>query len=484
MLKICFVSSEVSPLAKTGGLADVAGALGRYLNRQGHDIRLFMPLYAGVDRKRFTLQPIGEVQNVLVPLGRRQISFSLYATQLPASEAPVYLVDCPEFFDRPTLYSNEADEHLRFLLLQLAAIESCQRLRFAPDIMHCNDWHAALLPLLLKTRYAWDALFFRTRTLLTIHNIGYQGVFPLATAGDLNLPVDSIWLHAGERMAGTINWLRQGIVLADAVSTVSPTYAHEICTPEGGHGLDDSLRDRQSTVTGILNGIDYDEWNPEVDPLLTHRYSAKDLAGKRLNKIALLERFGLHGGVDAPLAGIVSRLTVQKGFDLLFDTLADVLTARDLYLAVLGTGEPRYEDFFTSLQQRFPDRVAFRRGYDEPLAHLVEAGSDIFLMPSLYEPCGLNQMYSLKYGTVPIVRRTGGLADSVQMWDPTTGQGTGIVFNDFDAPAIRWALHTALDLFADTSTWLRIMQNGMAKDFSWETQGREYLRLYDRLLAE
>lgn len=483
-LRICFVASEIAPLAKTGGLADVAGALGRYLHRQRHDVRLFMPFYSSIDIRRLALAPVAEAQDVSLQLGSHSVRFSLHSTYLSGSQTPVYLVHCPEFYDRSALYSNAADEHLRFLLLQQAVVESCQRLRFAPEIMHCNDWHAALLPLLLRTRYAWDTLFAQTRTLLTIHNIGYQGAFPAATAPDLNLGRDTALLHPREWTQGRINWLRQGIMLADAVSTVSPTYASEICTPGGGYGLDDSLRARTAPIKGILNGVDYDEWNPATDPLLSHHYGPANLAGKQRLKQELLQRFDLQRDVSVPLAGIVSRLTAQKGFDLLFATLPDILDARRLNIVVLGTGESRYEEFFAMLGQRFPGRVAFHRGYDEELAHLIEAGSDLFLMPSLYEPCGLNQMYSLKYGTVPIVRRTGGLADSVQMWDAATRTGTGIVFNDFDAPAMHWALGTALDLFEDRNVWQQIMRNGMAQDFSWEIQGREYELLYEDLLAQ
>jgi starch synthase len=481
--KICFVASEITPLAKTGGLADVAGALGRYLQTQGHDVRLFMPYYSTIDLRGQTPAALPEVQQVQVPLGSRQMAFSLFTTTLPGSSVPVYLVDCPPLYARDALYTAAADEHLRFFMFQIAVLESCQRLCFQPDIMHCNDWHTGLLPLLLRTRYAWDALFAPTRSLLTIHNIGYQGVFPAATATELGLDTTPGLLDAGEMSRGNVNWLRQGLLLADAVSTVSPTYAQEISTPQGGYGLDDTLRARARPAIGILNGVDYDDWNPEIDRLLAHHYSADRLDGKRKLKAELQERFELERDGEVPLAGIVSRLTGQKGFDLLFDTLPGILDSRPMQLAVLGTGEPRYVSFFADLARRYPRRVAFHAGYHEGLAHLIEAGSDMFVMPSLYEPCGLNQMYSLKYGTVPIVRRTGGLADSVQMWDPDSGQGTGVVFNDFDGPAMRWALEAALDLYADRDSWTRIMRNGMAKDFSWKSQGREYERLYEQLLG-
>jgi starch synthase len=478
-VRICFVASEVAPLAKTGGLADVAGALPRYLHEQGHDVRVFMPLYSSVGTAPLNAMPVSQVQNVELRLGAHTYRFSLLETRLPGSQTPLLLVHCPEAFDRPSIYTNGSDEHLRFLVLQRAALESCQRLAFAPQIVHCNDWHTALMPLLLKSVYAWDSLFAQTRTVLSIHNIGYQGVFPALTAYDLGGDVRSL-LSPAVASSGEMNWLREGIRHADSVTTVSPTYALEICTPPGGYGLDGVLRERGGVV-GILNGVDYGEWNPATDRYLQHRYSPADLSGKAATKRSLLDWMNLAVAPTTPVLGIVSRMTVQKGFDLLFDTLPTILASRDLCVLALGSGERRYEDFFTGLQQRFPDRVVFHRGYHDELSHLIEAGSDMFLMPSLYEPCGLNQMYSLKYGTVPIVRRTGGLADSVRMWDPATRQGTGIVFNDSDTPAVTWALHTALDLFRDQDAWQQLMRNGMAQDFSWDVQGKEYEKLYDLL---
>ena len=480
-MRICFVASEVAPLAKTGGLADVASALPRYLHEQGHDVRVFMPLYSSIATTPLNAAPVPQAQNVELRLGAHTYRFSLLETRLPDSQIPLLLVHCPEAFDRPSIYTNGVDEHLRFLILQRAALECCQRLAFAPQIVHCNDWHTALMPLLLKSVYAWDRLFAHTRTVLSIHNIGYQGVFPASTSYDLGGEVRSL-LSPAVTSSGEMNWLRKGIRHADSVTTVSPTYALEICTPPGGYGLDGVLRERGGIV-GILNGVDYDEWNPATDRYLQHRFSPADLSGKAATKRSLLDWMNLPVTPTTPVAGIVSRMTVQKGFDLLFDTLPTILATRDLCVLALGSGERRYEDFFTELQRRFPDRVVFHRGYHDELSHLIEAGSDMFLMPSLYEPCGLNQMYSLKYGTVPIVRRTGGLADSVRMWDPATRQGTGIVFDDFDAPAMTWAMHTALDLFRHQDAWQQLMRNGMAQDFSWEVQGKEYEHLYAREVA-
>lgn len=476
-LRICFIASEVAPLAKTGGLADVASALPRYLHEQGHDVRVFMPLYSSIGIAALGAQHVPGVQDVELRLGAYRYSFSLLEARLPGSQAPVFLVHCPEVFDRPTIYTDAPDEHLRFLVLQRATLESCQRLRFAPQIVHCNDWHTALMPLLLKSAYSWDRLFERARTVMSIHNIGYQGVFAASTAFDIGGDVASL-LSPAVAASGQLNWLREGLRHATRVTTVSPTYAREISTAAGGHGLDAVLRERADGVVGILNGVDYAQWNPATDRYLKHRYSPLDLSGKAATKASLLDWLNLPVAQHTPLIGIVSRMTSQKGFDLLFDTLPEILTGRECSLVALGNGEMRYEEFFMDLQRRFADRVVFHRGYHDELAHLIEAASDMFLMPSRYEPCGLNQMYSLKYGTVPIVRRTGGLADSVQMWDATTRQGTGIVFNDFDAQGMRWALHTALDLFTDRDAWAQIMRNGMAQDFSWEVQGHEYVQLY------
>jgi starch synthase len=479
-LRICFIASEVYPLAKTGGLADVAAALPRYLHQQGHDVRVFMPFYSSIGVAGLNAQPVANIQNVELRLGPHTYWFSLLETRAPGSPAPVFLVHCPAVFDRSAIYTTGPDEHLRFLVLQRAALESCQRMTFAPQIAHCNDWHTALVPMLLRSVYAWDRLFERTRTVMSIHNIGYQGVFSAGASYDMGSEVQHL-LDPAIRSRGETNWLREGIRHADCVTTVSPTYAREICTPEGGYGLDGVLRARPAGVIGILNGVDYTEWNPATDRYLKHRYTTDNLAGKVTNKTALLDWMNLPVADNTPLMGVISRMTVQKGFDLLFDTLPELLATRDLCLVALGNGEWRYEEFFTHLQRRFADRVVFHRGYHDELAHLIEAASDMFLMPSLYEPCGLNQMYSLKYGAVPIVRRTGGLADSVQMWNEQTREGTGIVFNDFDTGAVRWAIDTALDLFKNHDAWRQIVRNGMAQDFSWQRQGAKYVEMYEAL---
>jgi starch synthase len=398
--------------------------------------------------------------------------------------AAVHLIDCPALFDRPQIYSDAPDEYLRYLMLTRAALESCQQLGFAPDIVHCNDWHTALAPLLLRSTYAWDQrIFGRTKSVFTIHNIGYQGTFSAAHAADLAPGVRRNLLHQADLAEGRINPMRHGVTYADAVTTVSPTYAREIRTPAAGFGLDADLRARGDAVVGILNGVDYSVWNPATDPYLPHNYDSNDLTGKSLNKLALTDLLRLGGAAGSPLVGMVTRLTSQKGIDLVMQVVPALIEERELRFVALGNGEARYERFFEDLQQRFPGRAVFHAGYSEELAHFIEGAADVFLMPSYYEPCGLNQMYSLRYGTVPIVRRTGGLADSVQQYDPGTGEGTGIVFNDFDASGLIWALDTALEWFEWPDIWSQIVANGMRQDFSWRRAGGEYQELYTRLLT-
>ncbi len=482
-LRIALVSSEVAPLAKTGGLADVVAALGAELSTRGHDVRVFMPLYRRLRQSANTFTPAPGMTDLQVSLGPRSGRISVLTTTLERTGLEVHCIDCPELYDRDGIYTQDADEHLRFALLARGALTACQATSWAPDIVHCNDWHAGLLPLYLRMLSSWEDLFAKTRTVLTIHNIGYQGTVGSDALDDLGLDDAAHLLHQEHLAQGRINFLETGILYADAVTTVSETYAREIQTPDMGMGLDGLLRDRAASLVGIVNGVDYGEWSPEVDTLIPTNYSAKDLGGKRECRHALLSALGLAQDDSVPVFGIVSRLVAQKGFELLFEPLPELLAARDVRVAVLGSGERRLEEWFAGLQRRFPGRVCFYRGYDNPLAHLIEAGADAFLMPSMYEPCGLNQMYSLRYGTIPVVRRTGGLADTVQLYDRATGEGTGIVFDQYDAPAMRWALRYAMELWSDRPAWARMQQNAMARDFSWERQTGLYEALYHRLLV-
>jgi starch synthase len=482
-LKICILSSEIVPFAKTGGLADVVGALVRELAGAGHEIRAFMPLYASVRRAHAGTQSVLGLQNIGVTIGNRVYVFSVRTANVPDTAIAMYLIDCPELFDRPSVYTRDPDEHRRFLLFTRAVIESCLRLGFAPDIFHCHDWHTGFLPLFLKTLYAPVPLFAHSKSVMTIHNIGYQGVIPRAFIADLGLGAGEALLDAADLQFGVVNSLKTGIKFADTVTTVSPTYAREITESSLGMGLESTLRARQQPVIGILNGVDYREWDPRHDTHLSAHFSPENLHGKRANKRELLRVSGLDPDERKPLLAMVTRLASQKGIDLLLEPLPKLLAEGGAGLVVLGSGDERYATFFASLARRFPGQAAFSSGHDEPRAHLIEAGSDIFLMPSQYEPCGLNQMYSLRYGTIPVVRRTGGLADSVRHYDPATGQGTGCVFNDYDSPAVEWALRTALGWFANPEDWRRLMRNAMLEDFSWGRRIERYVEVFRETVA-
>ena len=481
---VAYVTSEIAPFAKTGGLADVSAALPACLARAGHDVRVFVPLYSAIDVDAYELEPLPGAQDVPVRAGKRTLVFSVYRTLLPGTEVPVHLVHCPALYDRPGLYTNDPDEHLRFLLLSRAAIETCQRMQWGPEIFHCHDWQTALIPIYLKTLYSWDRLFRSSRSILTIHNLGYQGLFPASILPDTGLDSVKQYLREESLQRGRFGFLEIGIVHADWLSTVSPTYAKEIRTEAHGMGLHELLEARKDTLTGILNGVDTHVWNPLTDPNIPFRYSAKSRWRKEKNKETLLGEIALPYSKGVPVIGMITRLAGQKGIDLLEQPLPDVLAKRDVRLVVLASGETRFERFFEALQRRFPTKVHFHRGFSTELAHRIEAGADMFLMPSRYEPCGLNQMYSLIYGTVPIVRKTGGLADTVQLWDPKDGTGNGIVFEHATPSGVRWAIEAALDLHQQDAEWKKIVANGMASDFSWDTQGRHYVELYDRVRAK
>jgi starch synthase len=486
-MNVLFVSSEVAPFAKVGGLADVAAALPKHLHALGHDVRLFLPLYARVAAKNLPMETV--IERASVELGGTHVHFSVLSSPMGGTGQPVYFVRCPGLYDRPGIYTQDKDEHLRFVALTWAALKSCQVLGFRPDVAHVNDWQTSLLPLILRSVLAWDRLFHKTRTVLTIHNIGHQGTFPARVLRSTGLEAAASNFHQDQLREGRINFLLTGILFANAITAVSPTYAREILTPEHGVGLDPFLRKRRRVLFGILNGIDEAEWSPERDPRIPHAYSAQDLAGKELCKRALLEDVGLPYVERIPVFGVVSRLAWQKGFDLCEKVLPLFLQRRPFQLVVLGTGEPRYEAFFGALARSFPRQVAYRRAFSEDLAHRIEAGADVFLMPSRYEPCGLNQMYSLRYGTPPIVHKTGGLADTVQQFVDKTGAGNGFVFDHFDEHGLAWAIGRALDVWgtgggADRERWRRIQRAGMQGRFDWSHRVGEYVALYRKIAPD
>lgn len=490
-LKICTACAELVPFSKTGGLGDVTAALAGELHRAGHDVRVVSPFYSTVETVGKTFTPVEGLQDLELTLGDRTYPYTVFSTELPGSGDPergieelsVYLIHCPALYQRGSIYTADTDEPLRFGFLSRVVLECCQRLGWEPEILHLHDWHTALTPLYLRSVYDRDRLFRDTKTVLTIHNIGYQGTFGTEAVGALGLAEHAELLHRENLQAGRLNFLRTGILYADVLTTVSRTHAEEIQTPEYGFGLDGLLRQRSDRLVGIVNGIDERVWNPATDEHLPFRYSAGAMAGKTKTQRHLCEELELPYAKEEPLVGIVSRLTAQKGLDLARDPLIELLDRGDLRLVVLGTGEDEIERFFGGLEQRFPDRARFLATYSESWAHRIEAAADLFLMPSRYEPCGLNQMYSQKYGTLPVVRKTGGLADTVEPWNPETGEGTGFVFEHADAQGVRWALGTALEAWSRPDVWRKLRQKAMAKDFSWERRGVEYVALYEGLVG-
>lgn len=479
-LRVLMVCAEFAPLAKIGGLADVTAGLTGYLAGRGHDVLVALPYYAAIDRQLDATAATPILQRRL-SAGGRDIAYRVVRCNVVASGATICLIDCPELFGSE-IYAHGDAEAVRFMLLSRAALELCQAVNFRPDIVHCHDWHAAPATLLLKGAWRGDPVFRDSYSLLTIHNIGYQGVFAVRVLERAGYDAAVRSLIPGVDLARQqVNFLRAGIRHADALTTVSPTHAEEIQTPEFGKGLDALIRQRRHRLAGILNGVDYAHWSPDSDALIAARYSSQDLAGKRTCRAALVERFGLHADESAPVVGFVSRLAEQKGIDILLHALPDFLASQAAVFALLGSGEMRYVEALQRLAARFPGRLAFLEAQDEQAAHGIIAGSDMLMVPSLYEPCGLTQMYAMRYGTVPVVRATGGLADTVRHFDPATGHGTGSVFRDPDVGGLTWGLTTALHWFADRQRWLQLMRNGMSQDFSWERQGPRYEEIYARL---
>jgi starch synthase len=484
MLRIAFAASEFAPLVKTGGLADVAAGLTRFLATVEADLRIFLPAYDTLADHGQTRHDVEAVRDVPIRMGDRELRFSLRSMPVPGCHHAILLVDCPELFHRGHLYSWDADEHVRWGFFCRAVLESCQRMGFAPDIVHAHDWHTALLPVYLKTIYAWDGLFANTRSLLTIHNLAYQGEFDRGILHDLGL--ESAWpkLHRERLDAGRVGLLESGILNADWVSTVSESYSHEIRTPAGGMGLDAVLRARGHRVVGIVNGVDLAAWSPEHDPHIAAGYSVADPSGKAACRRALLEEMELEPDPEGPVFGLIARLTWQKGVDLVLEASEAMLAGTDARLVVLGAGDPDLETGLFALQDHHRGRVRFWCGYNEGLAHRIEAGSDLFLMPSRFEPCGLNQMYSQRYGTPPIVHRTGGLSDTVEHHVPGSDRGTGFAFDHADADGLIWAVGEAMRAWADPEGWASLVRRCMEQDWSWHRQGRHYLLLYDRMMQE
>ena len=477
-MHITFVASECVPFSKTGGLADVIGALPRALASAGHQISVYLPRY------RLTRIPEERTvaQSITVPFDDRY----RFASILSGAGYPgvrFFFVDYPPFFDRDGLYGTSSgdfpDNAERFALFCRAVVEGAKILG-VPDIFHCHDWQAAMVPVLLRTQYLEDPAFHAAATVFTIHNIGYQGLFPPEILPLLTLPWDLFTITKLE-FFGNVSFLKGALVYSDFITTVSKKYSQEIQTTEFGFGLEGVLKDRAQKLTGILNGVDYDEWNPETDRFIAAHYNAEDLSGKQQCKQDLLISFGMPSAdPNLPVIAIVSRFAAQKGFDLI-GQIIDRLSLEEVLLTVLGSGDKLYEEMFLRLARRAPHKIAVRIAYDNVLAHKIEAGADMFLMPSRYEPCGLSQIYSLRYGTVPIVRSTGGLDDTIDPWDTRTKKGTGFKFQEYSGDALLRTIHQAIQVYRDPPSWQKLMRNAMSKDFSWRVSAREYIRVYERV---
>jgi starch synthase len=478
-MQITFAASESTPLAKTGGLADVVGALPRELVKLGHRVTVFLPFYARI-RQRIEGEPNYAVRSITVPF-RHYNRFAGVVDGGKRDGVQYYFIDCPDLFDRKELYgppgADYADNAERFGLFCRTVIEA-SKLLGVPDVFHVHDWQAALIPVYLRTTYRDDPVLRSVATVLTIHNAAYQGKFPPDTTEQLLFPWELFTMDKVEQF-DRFNFLKGGVVFSDLLTTVSRKYAEEIQTAEFGELLEGVLHKRAADLHGILNGVDYTQWNPAADGNLAAHYTPENLDGKRICRADLLHAFGLEKIAETtPVIGIVSRLATQKGFGIVAK-IVEELANRDLAVVALGTGDPYYENLFRSWAFRHAATVAVQIRYDDALAHKIEAGADMFLMPSRYEPCGLNQIYSLKYGTVPIVRATGGLDDTIEEWDAVKGTGTGFKFEGYDPKDLLVEIDRALEAFRDKKGWTRLMRNGMARDYCWSGPAKEYVRVYE-----
>jgi starch synthase len=480
-VKILFAASEAAPFAKTGGLADVAGSLPPALAALGHDVRVVLPRYRCVDRERFKLRSVASFS---VPVGGWKERCEILGSRMDA-RVKAYFVQKDLYFDRPGLYgtaqSDYADNAERFLFFSRAALELCRALDFSPDIVHCNDWQTGFMPLYLDRLYRSDARFKRTRSVFTVHNLGYQGLFWHWDMKLTGLGWEE-FTPEGVEFFGKVNFMKAGLVAADLITTVSKTYSREIQTAENGHGLEGVLAKRAKDLFGVVNGIDYRLWDPAHDRDLPRTFSATRLAGKAVCREELKRSSGLAPG-DAPLIGMVTRLAAQKGLDIVAEALPAIM-ASGAQLVILGTGDATYQKLLTEASRRYPKRMRILLRYDEKLAKQIYAGCDMFLMPSHYEPCGLSQMIALRYGTVPIVRRTGGLADTVEDYHPRSGRGTGFVFDEYSSDALIRCLERAIAAYTNVDAWHRLMQAGMKQDFSWRNSAKEYESIYRKAMKK
>lgn len=480
-MKIIFAASEAAPFAKTGGLADVAGSLPPALASLGHDISVILPRYRQVDVGRHKLKP---VTSFFVPVGAWQERCDVLKNTSNRG-VTVYFINNNTYFDRHELYGTSRadypDNAERFIFFSRAVLELCIALDMRPEIVHCNDWQTALVPLYLNHIYHKSETLNRTRSIFTIHNLGYQGLFRHENMHLTGLGWD-VFTPEGLEFWGQMNFLKAGLVYSDLITTVSRTYSHEIQTPEYGCGLDGVLRSRSADLFGIVNGIDYAEWDPSHEHAIPHVFSISRLAGKKICKKKLLARLGMPDA-DGPVVGMVTRLVDQKGLDIVTDALPEIMSL-GMQLVILGTGDETYHRILRDAASRYPGRMRVLFQYNDGLAKNIYAGSDLFLMPSRYEPCGLGQMIALRYGAVPLVRKTGGLADTVIDYNPKTSHGTGFVFEEYAARALVDCFRRALEIFSNEKKWKHLMQSGMKQDLSWERSATEYVKVYRKAMRK
>jgi starch synthase len=479
-IKIVLVSSEVAPFSKTGGLADMSGSLPGVLKRMGCDVKVVTPLYAMVKKSGCALKTL--LKDVKVVIGKKSVKGDISVAALNGG-VDTYLIERDEYYNRDYLYGTSkgdySDNAARFAFLSLMTLELCKEIGFQPDVIHCNDWQSGLIPAYLRTLYRDDPFYAHTAVLFTIHNMAYQGNFHKNELDLTGLPPE-IFNAQGIEFWGKVSFLKAGTVYSEVITTVSQTYSLEIQTPEYGHGMEGILSHRKDDLVGIINGVDYEAWSPEKDPIILANYSRDDLYGKSECKKDLIAQFGLPESLkNFPLLGMVSRLADQKGIDLLAEIMEDLMKL-NVGVVLLGTGELKYHELFNSITQKYPRKAGIQLCYDNNLAHKIEAGCDMFLMPSKYEPCGLNQIYSLRYGTIPVVRATGGLEDTIKDYTLSPEKGNGFKFTDYTPKAFLDKIKEALVVYEDKSVWLELVKRGMALDFSWEDSARQYIDLYHK----
>jgi len=479
-IRVLLVSSEVAPFSKTGGLADVSGSLPCALKKLGCDIRVATPLYKMVRESGCTIEKL--LKGLKVRVGNRFIRGDISGSGLNGV-VDTYLIEQDQYYNRDYLYGTPegdySDNAERFIFFSLMVLKLCKEIGFQPHLIHCNDWQTGLIPAYLRTFYQDDPFYSHTAILFTIHNLAYQGNFPKGKLALTGLSPE-LFTPEGIEFWGKLSFLKAGIVYSEAINTVSRTYSREIQTPEYGCGMDGILTYRKDDLFGIINGVDYENWDPEKDTFIVANYNKDELSGKSKCKADLISQLGLSKSLEEiPLLGMISRLADQKGFDLVAEIMEDLMNL-NVGFVLLGTGEQKYHNLFEHITKKYPGKAGIRLCYDEALAHKIEAGCDIFLMPSKYEPCGLNQFYSLKYGTIPVVRATGGLDDTIEDYNPATGEGNGFKFTNYSAHDFLAKIKQALELYKNKDEWLRLIRKGMELDFSWENSAKQYLELYQR----